>query len=300
MAYGTPRGLDDVERYYTHIRGGHRPSPAYLEELQGRYAAIGGKSPLQEITEAQVQGIGDELERTMPGRYRMYLGMKHAEPFLEDAVARMRADGIDAALGLVLAPHYSKLSVGTYFDRVRSAIGQGGPKFRFIESWHNHPGFVESAAGRVRRALEQFPEDVRGEVRVVFSAHSLPERILREGDPYADQIHETGDLVAARAGLRHWLYGWQSAGRTDEAWLGPDIRERIKDLRGEGVAQILLCPVGFVSDHLEVLYDIDIAAQELARDLDVQLVRTESPNADPKFLGALADVVRRRDEADAG
>lgn len=297
LAYGTPRDLDDVERYYTHIRGGRRPSPEYLEELRGRYAAIGGRSPLHEITEAQVRGIGEALERANPGRYRMYLGMKHAEPFIEDAVRQMRRDGIEAATGIVLAPHYSRLSVGTYFDRARKAADDG-PRLDLIEHWHDHPGFIEFAAGQVRKALQKFPEQGREGVRVLFSAHSLPERILREGDPYQDQLHETGDRVAARLGLRHWLYGWQSAGRTDEAWLGPDIRERIKDLRREGVAHILLCPIGFVSDHLEVLYDVDIEAQALARDLDVHLVRTESPNADPAFTGVLADVVRARVEAD--
>lgn len=296
MAYGTPRDLDDVERYYTHIRGGRRPSDAYLAQLRGRYEAIGGKSPLHEITEAQVKGLGDALARH--GHYRLYLGMKHAEPFIEDAVQRMQEDGVTDAAALVLAPHYSKLSVGTYFDRIRQAAPDGRPKFRYIESWHNHPGFVDFAAKRVTKALEQFPAAQREDVRVIFSAHSLPARILREGDPYQEQLHETGDRIAARAGLRHWLYGWQSAGRTDEEWLGPDIRDRIKDLRREGNAHILLCPVGFVSDHLEVLYDVDIEAQALAKDLDVHLVRTESPNADPEFMSALADVVRKHVEAD--
>ena len=294
MAYGTPKNMEEVPAYYTHIRGGRPPSRELLEELQGRYRAIGGHSPLHAITRAQAKGIEDALREDGEGRYKVYLGMKHTAPFIEDAVDEMREDGIERAAALVLAPHYSKMSVGSYFERVRSHNADKKPEFHFIDHWHAEEDFLDFAAQRVEKALQEFPKEVRDDVRVVFSAHSLPARILREGDPYADQLHETGDLIARRLGLRHWLFGWQSAGRTDDEWLGPDIREVIKELRRDGHGHVLLCPVGFVADHLEVLYDVDIEAQALAKDLDLVLHRTESPNADPAFTHALAGVVRRR------
>ncbi len=294
MAYGTPKNMEEVPAYYTHIRGGRAPSPRLLEQLEGRYSAIGGRSPLYEITRAQAKGIEDALREDGEGRYKVYLGMKHAAPFIEDALEEMRKAGIDRATALVLAPHYSKMSVGSYFDRVRQHAAAEGIDFHFIDHWHDDQGFVDFAAQRVKKALSEFPPEVRDDVRVVFSAHSLPARILREGDPYADQLHETGDLIARKLGLRHWLFGWQSAGRTDDEWLGPDIREVIKELRRDGHGHVLICPVGFVADHLEVLYDVDIEAQALAKDLDLVLRRTESPNADPAFTRALAGIVRRR------
>ena len=293
MAYGTPKTIEDVPAYYTHIRHGHPPTRELLEELVGRYKAIGGRSPLYEITGRQVEGIGRALNGGDEGPYRVYLGQKHAPPFIEDAVERMRKDGIERVVAIVLAPHYARMSVGDYFARVRRQLGAGGPVVRYIESWYGEPAFVRLIADRVKEALEQFLPETRDDVRVVFSAHSLPVQAL-EGDPYADQLHHSGDLIAREAGLRHWLFAWQSAGRTDAEWIGPDIREVIKELRREGNEHILVCPVGFVSDHLEVLYDLDIDAQALARDLDVHLVRTASPNDDERFTGLLADVVRRR------
>ncbi len=293
MAYGTPKSMEDVPAYYTHIRGGRPPSPQLLKELEGRYTAIGGRSPLHEITRAQAKGIEEALATDGAPSAKVYLGMKHTAPFIEDAVDEMHRDGIELAAALVLAPHYSKMSVGTYFDRIRGHHGQRKPEFRFIDHWHHEGDFLDFAAARVEKELREFPAEVRDDVRVVFSAHSLPARILREGDPYADQLHETGDEIARRVGLRHWLFGWQSAGRTDDEWLGPDIRDVIKDLRREGHGHVLLCPVGFTADHLEVLYDVDIEAQALARDLDLVLRRTESPNADPAFTRALAGIVRR-------
>ncbi len=294
MAYGTPKNPEDVAAYYTHIRGGRPPEERLLRQLQERYRAIGGRSPLYEITRAQAKGIEDALQEGGAGRYKVYLGMKHTAPFLEDAVDEMHRDGIERAVALVLAPHFSKMSVGSYFDRIKSHHGERTPELRYVDHWHDDERFLDFAAERVERELAKFPEDVRDDVRVVFSAHSLPARILREGDPYADQLHESGDEVARRVGLRHWMFGWQSAGRTEDEWLGPDIREVIKDLRRDGHGHILLCPIGFTSDHLEVLYDIDVEAQALARDLDLELRRTESPNADPAFTSALAAVARRR------
>jgi len=293
MAYGTPRTLDEVPAYYTHIRHGHPPAKEQLDELVGRYKAIGGRSPLHEITGRQAEGIGRALNAGDEGPYRVYLGHKHAPPFIEDAVDRMQDDHVEHAVALVLAPHYARMSVGDYFRRVKERMRPGGPEVRFVEYWYHEPAFVRLVASRVRAALAEFPPEARDDVRVVFSAHSLPVKAL-EGDPYPGQLHHSGDLIAAEAEIRHWLFAWQSAGRTDAEWQGPDIREVIKDLRREGHENVLVCPVGFVSDHLEVLYDLDIDAQALARDLDVHLVRTASPNDDERFTALLADVVRRR------
>ncbi len=293
MAYGTPKTIDEVPAYYTHIRHGHPPTREQLEELVGRYKAIGGQSPLHEITGRQAEGIGRALNGGEEGPCRVYLGHKHAPPFIEDAVDRMQDDGVERAVALVLAPHYARMSVGDYFQRVKERLRPGGPEVRFVESWYQEPEFVRFLASRVRAGLREFPPQARDDVRVVFSAHSLPVNALR-GDPYPDQLHHSGDLIATEAGLRHWLFAWQSAGRTQDQWLGPDIREVLKDLRREGHENILVCPVGFVSDHLEVLYDLDIDAQALARDLDLHLVRTASPNDDERFTALLADVVRRR------
>jgi len=293
MAYGTPRTLEEIPAYYTHIRHGHPPTPSQLEELVGRYRAIGGRSPLHDITSRQADGIGRALAAGGEGSFEVYLGLKHAAPFIEDAVDRMRADGVEDAVALVLAPHYARMSVGDYFARVRSRLGQERPRVRFVDSWYQEPAFVALMADRVKEALEAFPVGARDEVRVVFTAHSLPVEALK-GDPYPEQLHHSGDLIAQAAGLGHWLFAWQSAGRTDAAWMGPDIRDVIKELRREGHEHVLVCPVGFVSDHLEVLYDLDIDAQSLARDLDLHLRRTASPNDDERFTALLADVVRRR------
>ncbi len=293
MDYGTPKTLDEVPAYYTHIRHGHPPTKEQLDELLGRYKAIGGQSPLNDITDRQADGIGKVLNGGDEAPFAVYLGHKHAAPFIEDAVDRMQDDGVEQAVALVLAPHYANMSVGDYFGRVRSRIRPGGPEVRYVESWYQEPDFVRFVAERVRRALDAFPKEEQDEVRVVFSAHSLPLKAL-ENDPYPEQLHHSGDLIAREAGLRHWLFAWQSAGRTDAEWIGPDIRDVVKELRREGHANILVCPVGFVADHLEVLYDLDIEAQALARDLDVHLARTESPNDDERFTALLADVVRKR------
>jgi len=293
MAYGTPRGLEDVPRYYTHIRHGRAPSPEELRDLEERYRAIGGRSPLHEITLRQAAGIERALNGGERGPYRVYLGHKHTAPFIEDAVDRLLQDRPGKAAALVLAPHFSRASIGEYFERVRARLAQGGPEVSYIDSWCTEPRFVEFMADRVRDALGRFADAERDDVRVVFSAHSLPLQALK-GDPYPDELHRSGDLIAREAGLRHWLYGWQSAGAAGGEWMGPDIRDVIKDLRAEGHARILVCPVGFVADHLEVLYDIDIEAQQLARDLDVELVRTASPNDDERFTSLLAEVVRSR------
>jgi protoporphyrin/coproporphyrin ferrochelatase len=289
MAYGTPRSIEDIESYYTDIRGGRPPPPELLEELTGRYRAIGGRSPLLEITRAQAQGISGRLG--IPA----YLGQKHAAPFVADALALMAGDGIERAAGLVLAPHYSSMSVGDYARRAEVAAESAGweGKLEMIESWHLEPGYLDLLTARVGDALGGLEEGARDRATVVFTAHSLPERILAASDPYADQLQQTAEAVAGKAGLEHWRIAWQSAGRTEDPWLGPGVLEVIAELAEAGAPAVVVCPCGFVSDHLEVLYDIDIEAAGLAAQLGIGLVRTASPNVDPDFLDMLAEVVRR-------
>ncbi len=290
MAYGTPSGLDDVEAYYTHIRGGRPPHPELLAELVERYEAIGGRSPLREISEAQARGI----ERRLEGA-RVYLGMKHSSPFIADAVARMASDGVERAVGLVLAPHYSSMSVGDYARRAAEAADDAGwrGKLEMIESWHLEPGFVQWLADAVHEALRSLPELTRGGAGVAFTAHSLPARILDMHDPYPQQLRETAGAVARAAGLRRFTVAWQSAGRTREPWLGPDILQVIEEEAQAGAPGVVVCPCGFIADHLEVLFDLDIECQRRAAGLGIAFARTRSPNDDPVFLDALAGIVRR-------
>ena len=298
MAYGTASGPEDVERYYTDIRGGRAPSPALLEELKDRYKAIGNRFPLLEITRRQTAALERELEAQNEGGFKVYLGMKHSPPFIREGVAQMRADGIGRGVGLVLAPHYSRLSIGTYRERVEAALANPGLAsapddiaFSFIESWHDHPRFIEAVSRRVAEALGQLSDDERDHVVVVFTAHSLPAKIVAEGDPYADQLEETADLVAKELDLPAYRTAWQSAGRTPEPWLGPDLGQVIHEVATAGHRAIVVCPCGFVSDHLEILYDLDIEAQHEAKEAGITLVRTRSMNDDDDFIQTLAAVV---------
>jgi protoporphyrin/coproporphyrin ferrochelatase len=293
MSYGTARGLDDVEAFYTHVRRGRPPPPELLRDLKDRYAAIGGRSPLIEITEAQVRGLEKLLNEDPHGpQFRAYHGMKHQRPYLEDAVIEMAQDDLTSAVGLVLAPHYSRFSVGEYVARVERTAAAEGISFSFVESYATHPAFVDFVASRVGDALDRLPANLRHGARVIFSAHSLPERIIETGDRYPEQLHATAAAVSGQLGLPNFVVAWQSAGRTGEPWLGPDLTDVARELGASGVRAAVSCPVGFVSDHLEVLYDVDIEAQAAARESGVILVRTESPNDDPAFLSSLAAVIR--------
>jgi ferrochelatase len=255
--------------------------------------AIGGRSPLIEISEAQVRGLEKLLNENPEGPlFRAYHGMKHQRPYLEDALKEMAEDELTSGVGLVLAPHYSRFSVGEYVDRVERTAATEGLSFSFVESYATHPAFVEFVAARVRDALGRLPEETHTDAVVVFSAHSLPEKIVAAGDPYPQELQGTADAVAESLGLERYRIAWQSAGRTGEPWLGPDLTDVLRDLGSHGVRAAVSCPVGFVSDHLEVLYDVDIEARDAAREAGVRLVRTESPNDDPAFLAALAAVIR--------
>ncbi|HEX2030057.1 MAG TPA: ferrochelatase [Actinomycetota bacterium] len=292
MHYGTPSGPDDVERYYTDIRGGRRPSPEALEDLRRRYAAIGNTFPLARITQQQAEALENELNAGDGPRVHAYIGAKHSPPFVADAVAEMRRDGVSRGVGLVLAPHYSRMSIGGYIDRARRAAEAEGPRFTFIQSWHDHPAFLDVLAERVRQARERLTEDERRSDLVLLTAHSLPARIADEGDPYPGQLRATAEAVAGRLGLERFGTAWQSAGRTPEPWLGPPLEEVVEKAAADGHAAVVVCPCGFTADHLEILYDIDIEARGVAGRAGIRLERTESMNADPAFIRALAEVVR--------
>lgn len=288
MAYGTPAGLEDVERYYTDIRHGKPPPPELLEELTERYRAIGGRSPLLELTRAQARGIGERVG------LKAYIGQKHSPPFIPDAIRQLADDGVDRAIGIVLAPHYSAMSIGDYTRRAQRAAREHGweGSLQIVESWHLEPGYVSWLAARVKEALADLAPLDPDDVLVIFSAHSLPVKILASGDPYADQLEETARAVAAEAGLRDWRVGWQSAGRTEQEWLGPDLLEILDEASGHHRG-VIVCSAGFVADHLEVLYDVDIEARAKAADVGISLQRTRSPNDDPYFLDTLAGIIRR-------
>ena len=290
MAYGTPTSRDDIEAYYTHIRRGRAPTPEQLAELTARYDAIGGTSPLAERTEDQRLALAAALEERAPGTSRVVLGHKHAAPYIEDAVASLAEKGVEPAVGLVLAPHFSRASVGEYHERLHAAAAQHGMAVAAIESWHLEPAYVGFLADSVRQGLTRLPE----RTKVLFTAHSLPERVL-DGDPYADQLRASASAVAEAAGLDRWAgwsLAWQSAGRTPEPWRGPDVLEVIRDLAATGRADgVLVCPQGFVSDHLEVLYDLDVEAQRCADEVGLQFGRTRVLNDHPATFAALAERV---------
>jgi ferrochelatase len=275
MAYGSPTELSDIRPYLEDIRGGRRVSDEAVEELTERYRRIGGRSPLDDVTEAQRAALERELE--LP----VFVGMKHWRPRIAEAADRAVSSGADVVVGIVLAPHYSKLSVDGYRERLEEGLS-GRAELRFVESWHTHDPYIAVLAERVRGT----------DAHVVFTAHSLPARILDEGDPYRDQLLETSQLIADLAGLDSWSFAFQSESRTGEPWLGPDILDELDSLKARGVERVLVCPIGFVSDHLEILWDLDVEARERAVELGLELERIESLNADPAFIRGMADLCR--------
>lgn len=278
MAYGSPERLEDVPAYYADIRGGRPVKPELLDDLVERYRRleIENGSPLNAITEQTRAAL--ERELGLP----VIVGMKHWRPRIAEAVEAALTAGAETLVGLVLAPHYSHLSIGGYRRQLEEALAERA-ELRFVESWHTEPAFVELLAHRVRGT----------EKHVVFTAHSLPARILEEGDPYRDQLLETAARIAERAPLDDWSFSFQSASATGEPWLGPDILDHLADLRARGVRSVLVCPVGFVADHLEIHWDLDTEAAGRASELGMELERTEMPNADPAFVRVLAGIVRR-------
>jgi protoporphyrin/coproporphyrin ferrochelatase len=290
MAYGTPRDRDDIETYYTDIRRGRAPTPELLADLIRRYEALGGTFPLRAITDAQVEAIRSELAERTDTDYVVTLGTKHSVPKVEDGVHALAAQDVDRVVGLVLAPHYSRFSVGEYADRAGKAGAEHGLDVETVESWHLLPAYVDFLAAAVRDALQRVPAGSE----VVFTAHSLPERILSTGDPYPQQLHETAEAVASRLHLETWSVGWQSAGRTPEPWLGPDVLDIVRSCAGGGAAGLVVCAAGFVADHLEVAYDLDIEATTVAREVGLPFARTASVNADTAVMSALAALIAER------
>jgi len=290
MAYGSPDNLDDVEAYYTHIRRGRKPSPEQLADLIDRYRQIGG-SGLNRITFEVAEAVEALLSES--GSYRAYVGMKHWHPYIADTVDQMADEGVRRAVAMVLTPQFSRMSVAEYLRTARERAETHGIDMVEVNQWWDEPSYIRFMAERVRQALGLFAAEERKGVRILFTAHSLPERILTWQDPYPEQLLATSKAVSEAAGVQRWQFAYQSASHTGEPWLGPDILDVLADLAGEGVRSVLVCPVGFVSDHLEVRYDIDVEARERARELGIHLERTQSPNAHPDFAQALAGVVGR-------
>ncbi|MEZ4581449.1 MAG: ferrochelatase [Caldilineaceae bacterium] len=296
MAYGGPNSLEELPGYLSDIRAGRPTTPAVLEEISYNYSRIGGSSPLLEITRQQVAAVSEKLEAAAPGVFRTYLGMRHWAPWIEEVIGQMLDDGITHAISLVLAPHFSKLSVAKYQGKIADGLAMyhGRIDFRNISSYHDAPKFIQALADRVEQGINSWPEDERDDVHVIFSAHSLPVRIIKMGDPYDEQLRATARLVADKAGLAddRWSWSYQSAGRSPEPWLGPQLQEYIPELhREQGVDKIVSIPVGFVSDHVEILYDIDIQAQEVAQELGIRLERPPALNLDPLYIDTLVDLI---------
>jgi len=293
MAYGSPRNRGEILAYYTHMRGGRPPSDEALAELERRYDAIGGSSPLQEITRAQADALERELSRRPGERWRVVVGMKHSPPFLEDAVNQLIEEGVTSAVGLVLAPHFSRMSVGEYVTRAESTLA-GRPnrmELSFVTDWHLDPGYLGWLADRVREQLEEIGQPRSGQPLVIFTAHSLPARLKEMGDPYPGQLLETAAAVARLARLTNWTIAWQSVAKTGEPWLGPELLDVVRQAAGRGTSDFVVCACGFTADHLEILYDLDLEAQAEAARLGIRLRRTPMPNARPDFVAVLAELV---------
>ena len=287
MAYGSPNSLDEVGEYLRQVRGGRSSTPEEIERLTERYRQVGGQTPLLKITLAQAKALEERLQSERLDS-PVYIGMKHWHPFIEDVVEKIVSDGSASIVGLALAPHYSRLSIGGYSDAVRRSLASIGRRvpFAMVESWHDQQSLISALSRRVRDGLGKF--DDPDSAVVLFTAHSLPKKFVADDDPYWSQLQETSQFV----GIRSWDFAFQSAGQPIESWMGPSIKEKIAELSGKGFRELLVCPVGFVSDHLEILYDLDIEAKSYAASLGTRLNRTGSLNVDPEFIDAIASRLR--------
>ena len=288
MAYGTPRSKDEILPYYTDIRRGRPPTEEQLGDLIRRYEAIGGLSPLAKITDAQRDSLQAALDAINPGAFTVRLGLKHAAPMIEDATQQLIDEGVESIVGLVLAPHYSSYSIGQYLGRVKAIAEPAGVKVSGVDTWATEPAFVEFLTTDLRSKLK----NANGKTKVFFTAHSLPQRIIDGGDPYVSELRSTAEVIASNLGLNEgadWDIAWQSAGRTPEPWLGPDILHVIDDVAAQGAYQsVIVSACGFVADHLEVLYDLDIEALNHASSKGLGFSRTACVNTDPNVMNALA------------
>ena len=293
MAYGTPYKEEDIEPYYTHIRRGRPPAPEQLQNLKDRYEAIGGISPLARITDNQAEALGNCLNEIQDDvEFKVYVGLKHITPFVEEAVEQMDKDGITEAVTIVLAPHYSSFSVQSYNDRAKEEAAKHGITVTSVESWYKQPKFIEFWSTKIRDTFDSMSEQQRAKACLVVSAHSLPEKIKEKGDPYPDQLAETAKMVAEAAGVDTYAVGWQSEGQTGEPWLGPDVQDLTRELHEQrGYEAFVYTPVGFISDHLEVLYDNDYECKVVCDEVGAAYYRPEMPNTDPLFIHAMADAV---------
>ena len=290
MAYGSPNSLDEVGEYLRQVRGGRPTTSVDADRLRERYRKVGGQTPLLKITLAQASGLQRRLDSEHV-HAKVYVGMKHWHPFIEETVEGIVREGASGIVGLALAPHYSKLSIGGYEDAVRRGLESTRLiPFSMVKNWHAQPRLIEALAGRVRRGVDRMERP--SEAGLLFTAHSLPKRFVGDGDPYENQLKETSRLVAAKAGVGSWDFAFQSAGEPVDSWLGPQIKEKLDELSRKGLWELLLCPVGFVSDHLEILYDLDIEAREQGKSLGMRVSRTDSLNDDPLFIEAIAESVK--------
>ncbi len=297
LAYGTPEKEQDIEKYYTHIRGGRKPSNEMVEELTERYQSIGGISPLAKITRSQVQALTAALNNSQSTiDFVPYLGLKHIEPFIEDVVKQIHEDGVTEVVSIVLAPHYSTLSVKSYNDRVRETAEElGGITIHAVDSWYTEPKFTEFWVKSIQEEFETLSDTEKANAVVIFSAHSLPERIRNYNDPYESQLKETAAAIFSQLEVPFYAVGWQSEGKTPEPWLGPDVLDLTKQLHQEkGYQTYIYAPVGFVADHLEVLYDNDTECKELVEELEAKYCRPVMPNTDPVFIQSMVDVVLKQ------
>ena len=295
MAYGTPYTEADIERYYTHIRHGRQPSEEALNDLTERYRAIGGISPLAKITEDQAKAIHEKMNASQDEvDYVLYIGLKHIEPFVEDAVEAMAKDGIKEAVSIVLAPHFSTFSIKSYNGRAKEEADKYGISIKSVESWYDEPKFIEYWNQKISETFNAMSEEERAKAVLVVSAHSLPEKILANGDPYAQQLEETARLIQQATGVENVEVGWQSAGQTPEPWIGPDVQDLTEELYEEkGYRSFVYTPVGFVADHLEVLYDNDYECKVVCDRLHANYYRPEMPNTHPLFIEAAVDAVNK-------
>lgn len=298
MAYGTPYTEDDIERYYTHIRHGRRPSDEHLEDLKARYKAIGGISPLAEMTKKQAQALCNRLNEVQNEvEYKLYIGLKHIDPFIEDAVEQMVNDGIEEAVSIVLAPHFSTFSIKTYNGRAQETIEKLGSNMKLfsVEEWYNEPKFIEYWKQALNEVFDNMSETEREKACLIVSNHSLPEKIKLAGDPYEDQLIETANLIQKATGIKNVEVGWQSAGQTPEPWLGPDVQDLTRELfENKGFTSFVYAPVGFVTEHLEVLYDNDYECKVVCDEIGANYYRPPMPNTHPLFVDAMVDAIYKK------
>ncbi len=288
MAYGGPNNLDEVEPYLLDVRGYRPTAPEIIREVRERYKLIGGRSPILEQTQAQADALQAALGTQT---FKTFVGMRHWHPYIKDTLAQMQAQGISRAIGLAMAPHYSRMSIGAYYRKIEEA--QSPIEIARIERWHLLPGYLDTLADRVRDALQKFPAEARSSVPIIFSAHSLPERILSWNDPYPDELRATVAALMERLGPHPHEFAFQSAAISNEPWLGPDVGAALERLAAEGQKRALIAPIGFVVEHVEILYDIDVVYQQQARKLGLQVERIEMLGSAPAVMNGLAELICR-------